>query len=195
VAAWTKRQSKYMLFLTFTFPFDVKEIDASKVWHLLLKSLYKTYNVKNYVWVKENQKNGRVHYHLLIDTGHINIKALQSTYNNCICHVFGECDTSNNSVRLGNNPTIRNITSISRYLSKYISKEPEIYTRRASGWSELELYNDYDTAELLVLLKDMNVYCKTIYVSDMFSVYILLDFPAKLELFQKVFSQNIQAAA
>src|SRR4030042_2017006 len=83
IAAWVAKQSKFMLFITFTFPFDPTEKQASKIWDLTLNSLRNTYKIKSYVWVKEKQyKNlDRLHYHCIIDRNRVDICKLQESYN------------------------------------------------------------------------------------------------------------------
>ena len=128
LAAWIAKKSKYMLFITFTFPFDPTEKQASKIWDLTLNSLRNTYKIKTYVWIKEKQpKNlNRLHYHIIVDCSYINIRHLQETYNAALEHVFPGCVKFNNSVRLGHRPIIRNVHTIKKYLSKYISKDENL---------------------------------------------------------------------
>jgi hypothetical protein len=122
VAAWKVKKSKYMLFLTFTFPCDVTEAEAADIWNRMLKNLKQNYKVNYYVWVKERQKIGRLHYHILVDRNRLDVQALQRSWNNAIRHVLNIHILYNNSVRLGGNPIVRSIESVSKYLSKYISK-------------------------------------------------------------------------
>ena len=177
VAAWAGRQSQFMLFITFTFPFDPDENQARKIWDLFLKSLRKTYNVRHYVWVKERQKAGRLHYHLLIDRNRIDIKKLQTTYNGCINNICPGIPCSFNSVRLGSNPIVKTVGSVARYLSKYISKTDNVYEKRACGWSDLSLYQDLTTDELMEMIMLNGIQYKTIHVSETFSVYYLVSYP------------------
>jgi hypothetical protein len=177
VAAWCKKNTRYMLFITFTFAFEPTEDQARKIWDLMLNSLRNTYNVNSYVWVKERQKSGRLHYHIIIDRNRVDIKAIQATYNSAVLNICPGCPVSTNSVRLGNKPIIYSVASISRYLSKYISKEANEFEKRACGWSDLSLYTDLTTEKLMELVTDKAIYYKTIHVSEMFSVYYLQDFP------------------
>lgn len=182
LAAWKAKQSQYMLFITFTFPFDINETDAAKIWNLTLKSLKKTYNVKNYVWIKEKQpkNNDRLHYHLLIDTGHIRIKNLQETYNNAIRHIVPGSHVSYNSVRLGNRPVVTTVKAIKGYLSKYISKSDNKFDQKASGWSQLELYKNLTSAQLSLLVSRYRVSVTILDVSEFHTLYILHDFAEKV---------------
>lgn len=173
VRAWQLKKSNNMLFLTFTFPFEPTEMEAANIWNRLLKNLKQNYNVKNYVWVKEFQKNGRIHYHLLIDRDRVGIQNLQRSYNSAITHVRPDVTISSNSVRLGNNPIVRSIYSVAKYLSKYISKsikEQWDFETKAYGFSEnLIISKDIDTDELIRL---SNIYgYRTVFVDKFFEIY------------------------
>lgn len=58
-----------LTFVTLTLPIEQKHTD--KVFRKLLvrfiENLIKTYQVKHYVWKAEPQKNGNIHFHLIID--------------------------------------------------------------------------------------------------------------------------------
>lgn len=151
IAAWLNKQSKNMLFITFTFPFDPSEDEAQQIWKLTLDSLRNTYKVNNYVWVKERQESGRLHYHILIDRNRVGIKNLQNTYNHHIINVNAFSMVSNNSVRLGTRPVITSIKSVSYYLSKYITKGNSESTFKKRAWgcsSGYRLYRNVDLDEL-----------------------------------------------
>lgn len=153
-----KKTGKCILFLTFTFPGKPTEKDAAKVWEQVLHSLRETYNVTLYVWVKEFQKRGVIHYHLLVDKTFIPIKKLQTTFNR-ICYHNG-LKFSNGSVSLGENPRVFDISRIKFYLSKYIAKGADdesrvfIFTGRCFGFSELlELFKTFTFSDLLLILE------------------------------------------
>jgi hypothetical protein len=137
-ALWMYKRSKNCLFITFTFAYDVREDKAAEIWGLFLNNLRNHYKVNNYVWVKELQtkNNNRVHYHIIIDRDRINIKSCQKTFNTVVKNCDPSGDISFNSVRLGHNPIIRNYLAISRYISKYISKEHCQFNKRCYGYSE-----------------------------------------------------------
>jgi len=118
IRLWGLRRKKSLLFITFTFAFDVIEADASKIWKLQLDSLRNTYKIRNYVWVKEVQKlnNNRLHYHIIVDRDYIDIKKCQETFNNHVHCVVPDAVISLNSVRLGNNPRVCSVKAIKNYL-------------------------------------------------------------------------------
>jgi hypothetical protein len=159
IAAWVVKSSKNMLFLTFTFPFNATEKQAAKIWDLMLNSFRNTYKVNTYVWIKERQTNGRLHYHCIVDRNWINIYHLQKSYNAALESVNPGCVKYNNSVRLGRNPIINNAQRVSKYLSKYISKSENSYVTRAYGFTDnLKLYRNLDSSELEKMLSDKKKY-------------------------------------
>ena len=151
LSAWAQKQSKFMLFVTFTFPYEPSELQAAKTWKLMLDSLRNTYKITQYVWIKERQKTGRLHFHILIDRNRIGIKNLQSTWNHHIVNISPDISVSCNSVRLGSNPIVRTPQSVSKYLSKYISKTESEFTKRAWGTTVAvtSLYKKIDISTLL----------------------------------------------
>lgn len=144
VSAWLAKKSKFMLFVTFTFPFDVTEQTGASCFNSLLNNLRNNFKVTTYVWVKEMQKTGRLHYHIIVDRNRIDIKAVQKTWNNVITNITGVTPDFNNSVRLGPNPVVYSVERVKRYLSKYISKTENKFSRKAYGYTEnLSLYDDF----------------------------------------------------
>jgi hypothetical protein len=122
IELWQKKKTKNALFITFTFWDKISEKYASKIWDNVLNGLRNNYDVKNYVWVKERQKRGAIHYHIIVDRNRIDIKRLQGTFNNSVKNIFPFRRVSNNSVRLGKLPVIYNIQTIKNYLCKYMAK-------------------------------------------------------------------------
>ncbi len=139
IALWQNKTSEHCLFLTFTIPFDIDEKKLVKIWNSLLNNLRVSYKINNYVWVKEYQKNGRLHYHIIIDRVWVDIESLQETWNVCIKNVTGRMPKYRNSVRLGFNPIIRSVQRIKNYLSKYITKNEDgsltCFKGRAYGYT------------------------------------------------------------
>lgn len=56
-------------FLTLTLPSDQTEsdIEIKKCLNLFFTDLRRVYNLKNYIWRSEIQKNGNIHFHIVID--------------------------------------------------------------------------------------------------------------------------------
>jgi hypothetical protein len=171
LACWGAKQSKFLLFITFTFPYDAPENEASAIWKLTLDSLRNTYHVKCYVWVKERQQSGRLHYHILVDRNRINIQNLQQTYNNHILNINNRVIVSSNSVRLGHHPIVRTPEKVANYLSKYIAKSKDNeFNRRAFGTTieKTALYKKIDVSQLLsgIILSDHNGWSMQLFVDN-----------------------------
>lgn len=116
-----------IVFLTFTFQFDIDEKSANEVIKLFFKRLKRRYKSESYIWTKERTKNGRIHFHALIDLPFIPIASLQLDYNDCIrdiTHFSG--DLSTNSLRLPIKASVvpaKQVQFCARYIAKYIGKE------------------------------------------------------------------------
>ena len=128
VDLWHNRTGNCLLFLTITINSSIGdkvqvEKNTGKAYKILLDQLRNQYGVKKYVWVKEYQQNGNVHYHILMDTTYIDIKKLEKTWHNALHNVTGQYPTTNNSVRLGEQPRVYNVKKVKNYLSKYITKQ------------------------------------------------------------------------
>ncbi len=64
-----KENQKFVSFITLTIPSTQKHTDKvlRKMQTRFLENLKKTYKVEYYVWKAETQKNGNLHFHILID--------------------------------------------------------------------------------------------------------------------------------
>lgn len=170
IRCWQLKKSKNMLFLTYTFPFEPTEDEASKIWNLTLKNLKQNYNVKNYVWVKERQKSGRLHYHIILDRDRIGIINIQKSFNNHIHNVRCDVNISFNSVRLGKRPLIRSISAVAKYLCKYISKSHGEFETKCYGYTTgLQISRIITTDELCELHEKFGT--KTLLIDNFFELY------------------------
>lgn len=172
VRAWQLKKTKNMLFLTYTFPFEPTEEEAAKIWDLTLKNLKQNYGINYYVWVKERQKNDRLHYHIIVDRNRIDIKSAQSSFNHHINNIRPDVAVSNNSLRLGNNPVIRSVSGVAKYLCKYISKGNIEFERRAYGFTTgMQLSKIIDTEEFLDL--DLRYDIRQVLFEKFFEIYVI----------------------
>ena len=123
----TKKDNAYLVFLTLTLP--SKQIHTDKLikrqLSLFIERLQIEYNVKNYVWRAEAQKNGNIHFHLLVDR-FIDKKEVQILWNRII-NRLGYVDRSGIE-----NPNSTNIhgmgkspDDVIRYVTKYLTKTSE----------------------------------------------------------------------
>jgi len=60
-----KCSRRFIAFYSVSFPEGTTDDQAFECWNLWLTRLRKTYNLLNYIWVTERQKNGTIHYHML----------------------------------------------------------------------------------------------------------------------------------
>ena len=127
-----ERSRKFCAFYSVSFPAGSKEEDIYKVWNAWLTNLRKTYGLRDYLWVAEYQKNGTLHYHLLVNV-FMNIKRVNRAMGVCLFHnnMLGSL-----TIDKYNGVDVKRVTSnrgaLNAYLTKYISKgENHIYKRAA----------------------------------------------------------------
>jgi len=152
-------KSNNIVFLTHTFPFDVTEHQANGIQKLFLKKFKIYWNeTTNYIWTKERQKKGRLHFHTIIDMPFVPIQSLQGLWNHCISIITGNSVDNFNSLRLPLSSAKLYNTEVARtvrYIAKYISKERnKPFTQPCYGISK-ELYfgikREIYTDEALIL--------------------------------------------
>lgn len=171
-----------LILLTGTFPFEPAEREASKIWTNFISNLKKTYKLNSYVWTKERQDNGRIHYHLLCDIKFNSIKDMQQTYNICITNVCPGVTVSNNSLRLPDRSkwggVINNSEAVASYIAKYVSKSSNNintwYFRRCYQISQglFPLKVDLDYIEFIDILRNNKNIVKK-YRTDYASAYFI----------------------
>lgn len=121
-----------IVFFTATFPFEPTETEAQKIFRNFMKNLKLNYHVETYIWVKERQKSGRIHFHFLADIPYTPIKNLQRCWSNCLKNVHSDFEDQSNSLRLPNSRKfgnlVRDVAQLAKYMGKYLSKS------RFEGW-------------------------------------------------------------
>jgi len=60
-----KCSSKFIAFYSVSFPVNSADNECFKCWDYWLTCLRKNFDLTNYIWVSERQKNGTLHYHML----------------------------------------------------------------------------------------------------------------------------------
>lgn len=60
-----KCSRKFMAFYSVSFPIGTTDESAFTCWNYWLTQLRKRFELTNYIWVTERQKNGTLHYHML----------------------------------------------------------------------------------------------------------------------------------
>lgn len=124
----TYKEQPYVNFLTLTLP--GKQIHTDKVIRRLLSkfiyNLQRLKKVKNYIWVAEAQKNGNIHFHIVLDRW-INKDEISSLWNNEI-EKLGYISRYKMKTNKENPPTtniqsLRSVKKISSYITKYMLKD------------------------------------------------------------------------
>ena len=146
----------------------------SIVLHRFIDYIQKVYKVKHYVWKAERQKNGNVHFHLVIDKfiGYEVIRSKWNEYQDLLGYVNRYyVDKSINglvpdslaeyySVNSTDVHSVRKIKDLKRYLIKYMIK-PNVHNRfreKRNASTTLVNYNDdlqYLSSNTKYFLKNM----------------------------------------
>jgi len=120
------REAKFkVIFFTYTFAFSADEKTHQTIFLNHLKNLSTNYVLQQYIWTKEFQKSGKIHYHSLFDLPYINIQSINDSFNSSVRNYNSSLATSNNSVRLPafkNRSVVKNGGSMAKYIAKYLSK-------------------------------------------------------------------------
>lgn len=121
--------SNYINLLTLTLPakqmHDDKFIKRHLFNHFLIK-LKRRSNFNAYVWKAEPQKNGNIHFHLLVSC-FIHKRLVQTIWNN-VLNEFGYIDRFEEIYKHRNPPTtrieaIKKANNLTAYIGKYMSKK------------------------------------------------------------------------
>ena len=108
-----------ILFCTLTFTQDIEETAANKCFSNFMDNLKTNFKLVDYVAVKELTKKGRPHYHCLLDIPFTDFKKLNKAW---IATFSALMPGSRNAFTTGRQPIIRDIHTVVRYITKYITK-------------------------------------------------------------------------
>lgn len=172
---WDNKK-KLLMFITYTFAQDMEEKPAAIIFTNFLKNLVTNYGINAYVWVKERQKNGRLHYHAIIDGPWINPKVMQRSFNCSVANYDRSFSISSNSVRYGYHTIVKNVRSLSRYVSKYAGKDTgDEFTRPCYSYtnnvSEIARQIDFEELEAIA-----NLYGKWKIIELDFALVVLTNY-------------------
>lgn len=140
---------KVMYFYTISFPKNTGEKIATSLLNSVLTSLRTQYNIKHYLWVKEYQKNGTIHFHLSL-FHFVKVRIVNDLVKKYIKHAIrkelinwtiigannynGVDISKDRNTRIPTNFAIGNKgKKIAGYITKYISKCSGNFTSKA--WS------------------------------------------------------------
>lgn len=117
-----------IVFLTLTFNRKIRPNERiNPLLNKFLTNLRINYGLENYIWTRENQKNGRPHYHILADLPYIPIQKINSIW----CKIIDSY--SGNAVRLPKHSRaiVNDLEKSVKYISKYITKDQnEVFKER-----------------------------------------------------------------
>lgn len=135
---------KHLYFLTISFPLHTSDDDIFKYFNVFLTKMRKAKYLRSYLWVSERQKNGTLHFHILINkpVQIVNVNALlRETLINAYSsdnQVFKGYNPINYSgVDLAKDRKTRRVVNfaqgaskqaISYYITKYITKNDSEFT-------------------------------------------------------------------
>jgi hypothetical protein len=141
----TIRAKKFMFFVTVTFPVNSPDDDTYKYFNTWLTKLRTKKLIDSYLWVAERQKNGTLHFHMLTSSyvaiskyNKLMKDTLKRVYSHDI-HAFGGYNPTNyNGIDLAKNRKTGKVAnfakgkskkSLSRYITKYITKNETVMAR------------------------------------------------------------------
>ena len=113
-----------IVFLTLTFPDRVpKKTKINPMLNRFLTNMKKNYGLLGYLWTREDQRNGRPHFHILADMPYQDIQKINTAWCEA-CRMY-----SKNAVRLPkeNKAILKSIEKTAKYVTKYITKDQNKY--------------------------------------------------------------------
>lgn len=142
-----KCSKKFIAFYSVSFPINTSDNEAFVCWNYWLTCLRKKFDLSNYIWVSERQKNGILHFHMLTNNYlpilQIN-RALAIIINNRVKD--GKMSWGNSSLDLYNGVDVDSIYNskrhkktgkslnpaeirnwISKYVTKYVTKNNDSF--------------------------------------------------------------------
>jgi len=142
---------EFCAFYSISFPAGIRDDDAFKLFNLWQTRCRQSFGLKSFIWVSERQKNGTIHFHLLTNTkmpiktvNNFMATALRPYYHHYGWKLQGGKGYSGIDVdniwypkqRKGQPPPKRRTRDnagrhISQYITKYVSKNNETFTRLA----------------------------------------------------------------
>ena len=129
----TKEATGFCAFYTVTFPFNTADEEAYTMFHTWLVRCRKEYNLSNYIWVAERQKNKTVHFHMLTST-RMPIREVNRMMGKCIQNrgKKGAIDCNSDIYEKYNGVDVDNIYYSKRRKYKYKKASKEQAKRRLS---------------------------------------------------------------
>lgn len=184
-----ERDKKKLVFVTLTLSSTQFTSDLEVKRQLLkpfIRFLREKKGCRNWLYKCERQKNGRIHFHVIIDK-YIKKEDIRETWNNLqekegyldeYQQKYGKLDAPSTEIKL-----VRNQAQCERYIAKYIAKDDEDATIEGAVWSSsvsvatLEFFNFAETEEVNEAINEACVSGKIKYFkNDTFVVYFCQPF-------------------
>jgi hypothetical protein len=147
-----KIAKKNLSFMTASFPMGMNDDSIFRVWNTFLTRMRKAFGLRVYLWITERQKNGTLHYHMLVpqyipirvSNGYLAISIRNELEKNKQDSVKYDCGKYNG---LDVKRCDSNLKALSAYLTKYISKGEIRFSHLAWHCSRLvsALFTAYNT--------------------------------------------------
>jgi len=182
-----EKDKKKLVFVTLTLSSTQFTSDLEVKRQLLkpfIRFLREKKGCRNWLYKCERQKNGRIHFHLIIDK-YIKKEEIREAWNNLqqkegyldeYQKKFGKLDAPSTEIKL-----VKNQPQCERYIAKYIAKDDEDATIEGAVWSSsvsvatLDFFNFAETEEVTEAINDACVSGKIkYYKNDTFVVYYCL---------------------
>lgn len=133
-------KKKKMVFVTLTLPSTQIHGDKDVKRYCLrpfMRFLFDNHGVTNYIWKAEVQKNGNIHFHIVIDQ-FVDKEIIGSTWNNCLENLFYVSEFERKHGH--RNPPTTNIqvarsqSDLESYIGKYVGKEVGVRPIQGRVW-------------------------------------------------------------
>lgn len=202
-------KKKKLVFITLTLSDEQKHDDLfikRKMLNRFILLIQKKYSVKHYIWKAEKQFNGRMHFHLIVDT-FIDMKDVQSEWN-AIQDSFGYLDAYKTKFGKSNPPSTHielydSSEKAREYAIKYMSKKEmskieacNVVKGRVWGCSDslrnLRLFDSSESPKIIETLVKWSEKGRISSISDDFYALYRLDTKSFLkDLFPDVYSNYV----
>lgn len=132
-----KMSKKFMAFYSVSFPEGFPDKAAISVMNNVLTNVRSKSLKFNYLWIVERQKNGTIHFHMLVNR-YFNIRVFNYKF---ACAIENELLKNNdNGIKFNKSRyngcdvvKVRSWRGVSQYISKYVSKSVELFKCRTLG--------------------------------------------------------------
>lgn len=215
--AWFKTTAtlKHLYFLTISFPLHTSDDAIFKYFNVFLTKMRKKKLLHSYIWVSERQKNGTLHFHILINK-QIQVVTVNNLLRETLINAYsadnlifrGYVPTNYSGVDLAKDRKTRKVVNfadpsranaISYYITKYITKNVDEFSHLCWHCSRdisnlftyaVHDYGDSDFAELLSKNKHKCIITDTaiiyIFESDLVTCEI-----EKMQHFNNIISDSL----